>query len=50
MTNGECERYEFYLHTIRELHTNHELRITNREYAHSVAALLDLLFVPTRTS
>jgi len=39
MTNDDCELYEFSLHTIRELHTNHELRITNREYAHSVAAL-----------
>jgi len=38
MTNDECELYEFSLHTIRELHTNHELPITNREYAHSVAA------------
>jgi len=32
MTNGECELYEFSLYSIRELHTNHELRITNREY------------------
>jgi len=31
MTNDECELYEFSFHTIRELHTNHELRITNRE-------------------
>jgi len=31
--NDECELYEFSLHIIRELH------ITNREYAHSVAAL-----------
>jgi len=31
--NDECELYEFSLHTIRELHTNHKLRITNREYA-----------------
>jgi len=37
MTYDECELYEFSLHTIRELHTNHELRITNREYAHSLA-------------
>jgi len=27
MTNNECELYEFSLYTIRELHTNHELRI-----------------------
>jgi len=33
MMNDECELYEFSLHTIRELHTNHKLRITNREYA-----------------
>jgi len=26
--------------TNRELYTNHKLRITNREYAHSVAAPL----------
>jgi len=36
--NDECELYEFSLHTIHELYTNYELRITNREYAHSVAA------------
>jgi len=41
MTNDECELYEFSLYTICELHTNHELCITNREYAHSVAALSD---------
>jgi len=39
MTNDEYELYEFSLHTIHELYTNHELRITNREYAHSVVAL-----------
>jgi len=38
ITNDECELYEFFFYTIRELHTNHDLRITNREYAHSVAA------------
>jgi len=42
MTNDECELYEFSLHTIRELHTNHKLCITNREYAHSVAAPLGI--------
>jgi len=26
MTNDECELYELFFHTIRELHTNHELR------------------------
>jgi len=31
MMNDECELYEFSLYTIRELHTNHELHITNRE-------------------
>jgi len=40
MTNDEYELYEFSLYSIRELHTNHELRITNREYTHSVAAPL----------
>jgi len=29
MTNDKCKLYEFSFHTIRELHTNHELRITN---------------------
>jgi len=31
MMNDECKLYEFSLHTIRELHTNRELRITNHE-------------------
>jgi len=37
MTN---ELYVFFFHTIHELHMNHELRITNREYTHSIAAPL----------
>jgi len=43
MTNNKCELYEFSLHTVRELHTNHELCITNREYAHSAAAPLRII-------
>jgi len=42
MTNDECELYEFFLHTIRELHTNHELRITNREYAQYSRTLIHI--------
>jgi len=42
MMNDECELYKFSLHIIRELHTNHELRITNREYAHSGSRTLTL--------
>jgi len=48
MMNDECELYEFSLHTIRELHTNHELRITNREYAHSCILISDKRQLETR--
>jgi len=47
MTNDECELYEFSFHTIRELHTNHELRITNCEYAYSVARILSIIDITT---
>jgi len=50
MTNDKCELYEFSLHTIRELHTNQELRITNCEYAHSVAAPYQISFKITKNS
>jgi len=48
--NDECELYKFSLHTIRELHTNHELHITNREYAHSLDRTLIAAFVISKYS